>query len=144
MSFSLDVNLLLYSSAAESPHHEAAREFLKRCRQGDELFCLTWLTIMSYLRMVTHPAIVSPPLAPAQAMENVESLLGLPHCRVLTEQEGFWGVYREVARNLAVRGKLVPDAHLAALLRQHGVKRLYSNDGDFRKFDFLDVRNPLE
>jgi len=38
---------------------------------------------------------------------------------------------------------LVPDAHLAALLRHHGVKRLYTHDRDFLKFPFLDVRDPL-
>jgi hypothetical protein len=37
----------------------------------------------------------------------------------------------------------VPDAHLAALLRQHGVKKLYTHDRDFLKFSFLDVRDPL-
>jgi len=37
----------------------------------------------------------------------------------------------------------VPDAHLAALLHQHNVRTLYSTDADFRKFDFLDVRNPF-
>jgi predicted nucleic acid-binding protein len=42
-----------------------------------------------------------------------------------------------------VRGNLVPDAHLAALLLQHGVKTLYTKDTDFRKFDFLNVRDPL-
>jgi len=35
------------------------------------------------------------------------------------------------------------DAHLAALLRQNGVRTLYTTDADFRKFDFLDLRNPL-
>jgi len=38
----------------------------------------------------------------------------------------------------------VPDAHLATLLRQHGVKTLYTNDADYRKFDFLDARYPLQ
>ena len=144
MSYSLDVNILLYASAATSPLHDRATSFLRECREGDDLLCLTWLTVMSYLRMVTHPGIISPPLAPVQATKNVDALLGLPQCRLLTEQEGFWDVYCDVTRDLAVRGKLVPDAHLAALLRQHGVGRLYSNDRDFRKFDFLDVRNPLE
>jgi predicted nucleic acid-binding protein len=37
----------------------------------------------------------------------------------------------------------VPDAHLAALLRQHGVGTLYTNDRDFRRFDFLRVINPF-
>ena len=43
----------------------------------------------------------------------------------------------------AVRGNLVPDAHLAGLLRQHGVGTLYTADADFRRFDFLRVRNPI-
>jgi predicted nucleic acid-binding protein len=42
-------------------------------------------------------------------------------------------------RRFPVRGNLVPDAHVAALLRQHGVRRLCTADRDFRKFDFLEV-----
>jgi uncharacterized protein len=42
-----------------------------------------------------------------------------------------------------VRGNLVPDAHLAALLRQHGIRTLYTNDSDFRKFSFPDVQDPF-
>ena len=51
--------------------------------------------------------------------------------------------YRAVSGEFAARGNLVPDAHLAALLRQHGVSTLYTADADFRRFDFLDVRNPF-
>ena len=42
-----------------------------------------------------------------------------------------------------MRGNLVPDAHLAALLKQHGVRTLFTRDADFRKFRFLDVRDPF-
>jgi predicted nucleic acid-binding protein len=42
-----------------------------------------------------------------------------------------------------VRGNLVPDAHLAALLRQHGVSTLFTRDADFRKFGFLQVKDPF-
>jgi toxin-antitoxin system PIN domain toxin len=143
VSYSIDANLLVYASAAASPFHARADEFLKQCRAGGDVFCLAWPTLMSYLRMVTHAAIVSPPLAPPAAMENVESLVRLPHVRLLSELEGFWDVYREITADTPVRGKLVPDAHVAALLRQHGVTVLYTNDRDFRKFDFLQVRNPF-
>src|SRR5881628_947958 len=37
----------------------------------------------------------------------------------------------------------VPDAHLAALLRQHGVSILYTLDRNLYKFAFLDVRDPF-
>ena len=143
MSFSIDVNLLLYASTGASPYHAMASAFLKECSAGREVFCLAWPTLMAYLRMSTNPAIVSPPLSPAQAMDNISSLIELPHVRLLAEQEGFWEVYREITGGLVVRGNLVPDAHLAALLRQHGVDTLYTNDDDFRRFSFLRIKNPV-
>ena len=66
-----------------------------------------------------------------------------PSCRVIAEEEGFWDVYREVTKDVPTKGNLVPDAHLVALLSQHGVVKLYTHDRDFRKFSFLDVRDPL-
>lgn len=74
---------------------------------------------------------------------DIDSLLGLRRVRVLSEGEGFLEIYREVTAHFPVRGNLVPDAHLAALLRQHGVRRLYTVDRDFRKFDFLEVADPF-
>lgn len=38
---------------------------------------------------------------------------------------------------------LVPDAHIATVLRRHGVLRIFTADTDFRKFAFLEVINPL-
>ena len=63
--------------------------------------------------------------------------------RFLPEEEGFWNVYRATAAEVPARGNFVPDAHLAALLRHHGVSTLYTHDRDFLKFRFLDVRDPL-
>jgi toxin-antitoxin system PIN domain toxin len=143
MSFGVDVNILLYASDSSSPLHDRAAEFLQRCATGREVFCIAWVTLMSYLRMATHPAIFARPLTHQDAVRNVEALLATPACRVIAEQDGFWEVYREVANDVAPRGNLVPDAHLAALLCQHGVVKLFTHDKDFRKFTFLDVRDPL-
>ncbi len=143
MSYAIDVNILLYASDADSPMHDRASAFLRRCVSGREVFCIAWVSLMSYLRMATHPAIFSRPLAHEEAARNVEALLTVPHCRVISEEEGFWDRYREVTRDVPTRGNLVPDAHLAALLSQHGVVTVYTHDRDFRKFGFLDVRDPL-
>jgi uncharacterized protein len=143
VSFSCDVNVLLYASDAASPVHGVARQFLTQAAAGGDLFCLGWPTLMSYLRIATHPGIFGAPLTPAEALGNVEALVALPHVRLLAEQEGFLDVYRGVAASFPVRGKLVPDAHLVALLKQHGVRTLYTRDTDFRKFVFLDVRDPF-
>jgi uncharacterized protein len=144
MSFAVDVNTLLYASDETSPFHARAVRFLAQCAGGRRLFCLAWPTVMGYLRMATHPGIFTHPLSTDQAMQNIDALLRLPHVRVLAEDDGFWEVYREVVRGWPARGNQVPDAHLAALLRQQGVATLYSNDSDFRRFDFLTVVNPIE
>jgi toxin-antitoxin system PIN domain toxin len=98
---------------------------------------------MSYLRIATHPRVFARPLTPEEALSNVTGLLQLPRVRPLGEADGFLDVYREVAGRLPARGNVVPDVHLAAVLRQHGVRRLYTSDVDFRRFDFLDVRDPF-
>ena len=143
MSFGIDVNILLYASDETSPLHAKAAEFLGRCAGGREVFYLTWPTLMGYLRMATHPAIFDRPLSHADAVRNVEALLAAPSCHVIVEEEGFWDVYREVTKDVPTRGNLIPDAHLAALLSQHGVVTICTHDRDFRKFSFLDVRDPV-
>lgn len=40
-------------------------------------------------------------------------------------------------------GNAVPDAHLAALMRQHGVATIYTRDRDFRRFEGIRVEDPL-
>jgi uncharacterized protein len=143
MSYAIDVNILLYASDAESLLHGAASAFLQECVRRREVFCLAWVSLMSYMRMATHPRIFGRPLAHEEAARNVEALLAVPHCHVISEEEDFWDRYREVTQEVPTRGNLVPDAHLAALLSQHGVLTLYTRDRDFRKFGFLDVRDPL-
>jgi len=143
MSFAIDVNILLYASDTGSPHFERAKAFIESCIAQREIFYVGWPTVMSYLRIATHPAVFDHPLSPDEAMANIESLRSLPHARLLSEDEGFWDVYRAITSEVPTRGNLVPDAHLAALLRSHGVKALYTHDRDFLKFPFLDVRDPL-
>ena len=143
MSFAFDVNILLYASDSSSPYFERARSFIESCITQKEVFAVAWPTVMSYLRIATHPAVFDQPLSPDEAMANIETLLSLAYARFLSEDEGFWGAYRAITSEVPTRGNLVPDAHVAALLRSHGVKTLYTHDRDFLKFPFLDLRDPL-
>lgn len=143
MSYALDANLLLYASDASSSFHERALALLERCAEGPELLYLPWPVVMAYLRIATHPAIFERPLSPEEATANVDALLGQPHVRPLGELDGFWETYRRTTDDLVVRGNLVPDAHLAALLLQHGVTTLWTRDRDFRKFEGIRVRDPF-
>lgn len=143
MSCSLDANILLYASDESSPHYRQATDFLKACVEGSDLLCLTWMTVMAYQRIATHPRIFQNPLSPTEAWDNIRRLLAQPRVRMLVEAPDFAEHYEEVASAFPVRGNLVPDAHLAAILRQHGVGVLFSADADFRKFTGLKVINPF-
>lgn len=143
MSYSVDVNVLLYASNESSPLHEPARTFLAERVSDPDVFCIAWITLMGYLRIATHPSIFPRPLAPREALQNVAALLALPRVRALAEGDRFLETYQEVSRDGVIRGNLVPDAHLAALLRQHGVRLLYTTDADFKRFSSIEVRNPF-
>ena len=143
MSYTIDVNILVYASDRTSPFHEAAGAFMRDRPRDPDILCLTWPVIMAYVRLVTHPRMFTAPMSQSAAVDNVAALLRMPRCRVVTEPDDFLGVYREVAVEVAARGNLVPDAHLAALARAHGVRTIYTHDRDFRKFPFLDVVDPV-
>jgi predicted nucleic acid-binding protein len=56
--------------------------------------------------------------------------------------EGFWDLYRATAGEHP-RGNEVPDAHIATLMRQHGVRVIYTRDRGFRRFDGIEAREPF-
>jgi hypothetical protein len=73
VSFAIDVNVLLYASDEGSPFSRRARTFLDHCVSGGEVLCVAWTTLMSYLRISTHPGIFAHPLAPDEAMQNART-----------------------------------------------------------------------
>ena len=144
MTFSIDANVLIYASNVHSPHHDTANEFLQRCASQREVMYLSWITAMAYLRIATHGRIFDHPLSEVEALDNLRALMDRPNVRMIGEKADFLELYSEATGDLAVRGNLVPDAHLAVLLLQNGIRTLDTNDADFRRFDFLDVRNPFD
>lgn len=142
MSSTVDANILVYASNEADLVHRQARVLIEGLAAGPELVHLFWPTLMGYLRIVTHPGILPRPLSPALAMRNIDQLLARPHVRISGEAEGFWRLYRSTAGEHA-RGKDVPDAHLAALMRQHDVRRIYTRDRGFRRFEGIEVVDPF-
>jgi toxin-antitoxin system PIN domain toxin len=143
LSFTLDANVLLYASDETSEHHTRAREFLEAAAQGEELVYLFWPTVMAYLRIATHPAVFERPLPPAVATANVDRLLRLRHVQTSGERDHFWRSYRTVATEADARGNLVPDAHMAALMVENGVRTIWTHDRDYRRFAGIEARDPF-
>lgn len=142
MSATVDTNILLYAANADDDAHPVARELLERLAAGPDLLYLFWPTIMGFLRIATHPAIFPHPHSPGQAFAAVTALVDRPNVRTSSESDGFWELYGATADS-QTRGNHVPDAYLAALMRQHGVTVIYTRDKDFRRYDGIDARDPF-
>lgn len=142
MSVTVDTNVLVYATDTGSDVGEAARELIERLARGPDLFYVFWPALMGFVRLATHPAINERPLAPAEAVDSVAALLARPNVRAPGEGAEFLRVYEATAPRMT-RGRQVPDAHIAALMRQHGVATIYTRDTDFRRFDGIRVEDPF-
>lgn len=142
MSATVDTNILLYAANVDDEAHLVARKLLERLAAGPDLFYLFWPTIMGFLRIATHSAIFPNPQSPEQAIAAIAGLVDRPNVRTPSESDGFWELY-EATADPQTRGNHVPDAHLATLMRQHGVTVIYTRDKDFRRYDGIDARDPF-
>ena len=116
----------------------SATTVLTRLAGGPDIVYLFWPVLLGYLRIVSHPAILPRPLRATEAMRNISSLLVRPHVRAPGEAEGFWQAF-ESGAHPGLRGNDVPGVHLVALMRQNGVRRIYTRDRGFRRYDGIEV-----
>jgi uncharacterized protein len=143
VSATLDTNVLLYASDTTSPFHGRALDVVEEFAAGPDLVYVFWPVVTAYIRIATHPAVFDQPLSLEAAATNIETLIARPHVRTPGEETGFWDLYRAVTADAGARGNLVADAHLVALMRQNGVRTIWTHDRDFRKFDGIAVRDPF-
>ena len=139
----VDVNLLIYATQPESPHHQRARRWLGQRLAGPARVGLPWATVLGFLRLVTMPRSWNRAVTVDDAVAVVERWLAAPAVWVPTPTERHAEILAGLLRAVGRGGKLVPDAHLAALAIEHGLI-LCSTDGDFARFPGLRWENPLQ
>lgn len=143
--FVIDTNILVYAADQHSPEHETCRKLLSESRRGIEPWYLTWSIIYEFLRVSTHPRVFSKPLSIANAWAFLHAALASPTAGVLQETQRHLDVFKEIAAEVpGMGGNFVFDAHTAILMREHGIRRIYTHDADFRRFPFLEVIDPLK
>ena len=142
MSVAVDTNILVHALDEDDPLSDSAYALLERLSRGPDLLYVFWPVIMGFLRIATHPSIKPAPLTLEQAVENVARLVDRPHVRTPGEEPGFLEAFLTTAPR-GVRGRHVTDAHIATLMRQHGVRVIYTRDRDFRRYDGIEPRDPF-
>jgi uncharacterized protein len=143
LSYAIDANLLVYASDKGSDLHRQALDIVHDIAEGPDLVYVFWPVSMGYLRIATHPAIFEQPLSFSEAISNLRSLLRRPHVRSPGEGRDFWPRFEDVGATVRPAGNLVPDAHVVALMKEHGVETILTRDRDYRKFDGIRVVDPF-
>lgn len=142
--FVVDTNLLIYGVDADSPDHARCRELLELWRSQATPWYVTWGIVYEFVRVVTHPRVLNRPLSAGQAWRFLDALFASPSLRVLTETDRHRHVAAEVFAEVpALSGNLVFDAHTAILMRENGIRTIYTKDSDFNRFPFLDTVDPI-
>ncbi|MBN2496704.1 MAG: PIN domain-containing protein [Deltaproteobacteria bacterium] len=142
MSLLVDTNILVYAANEKSDRHRAAKDFVERTRASDG-FCITWSILYEWLRIVTHPRVFEAPLQPEQARSFIRKVTADPRIDVLVETAQHERFLHQVLEEApALRGNLYHDAHIAAVMREHGLVDIATADRHFRLFPSLRIVDP--
>jgi predicted nucleic acid-binding protein len=100
--------------------------------------------LYEFLRIATHPRVLRTPWTATKAWSFVDAMLASPALGILVETDRHSAVVDQVLREVPhLNGNLFHDAHTAILMREHGIRRIYTRDTDFHRFPFLEVLDPL-
>jgi hypothetical protein len=134
MSLAVDTNVLVHAFREDAPLHARAKDALLRRLAGGRPLALPLPCIYEFLRIVTHPRIFQTPAPLERALEALEGLLAADGVWLLLPTERHPELLRAVLLESRATGNLVHDAHIVALLREHGVAAILTEDRDFRRF----------
>ncbi len=142
--FVVDTNILVYAARADTAFHAPCRDIVERWRRQQGAWFATWNIVYEFLRVMTYRGASRVPWTLAGAWSFIEALLASPGFTILAPTSRHAAVAAEVFRALPdLSGKRLHDAHVAILMREHGVRRIYTRDTDFFRFPFLEPVDPV-
>ena len=138
-----DTNVLVYATVVSSPQHAIALRVLTGSAESRRPWAIAWPSVYEFLRVVTHPRVLHPPMPMEAAVGVIRTLLASPALVLLSETPRHAEVMTELLEASGATGNLVHDAHIAALCLEHGVTELVTADRDFSRFPQLKIHNPF-
>jgi toxin-antitoxin system PIN domain toxin len=138
----VDANLLVYAANTAAPEHAKARAWLDERLNGTTRVGLPWSSLVAFVRLVSNPLVVRHPVSPAEAWRQTAEWLACEPSWIPVPGDGHREIFSTFLQLPGMTGRLVADAHLAALALEHGLT-CCSTDGDFSRFPGLKWQNPL-
>lgn len=137
----VDSNVLLYAVNPDSAQHAESKAWLDHALSGEETVAFSWVAVVAFLRLATHPSVFRDPMAIDEAAGQVDDWLAAPGAVVVEPTSRHVAVLQGLLEPRGTGGNLVNDAHLAALAVEHGAD-VVSFDRDFARFTGVRHRLP--
>ena len=143
--FVVDTNILVYAADRDSPFHQRCHALLGEWRAQSSAWYVAWGILYEFLRVSTHPRVFRRPWPAARAWSFVAAVLALSALDILIPAERHAEVAAGVIEEIPhLSGNLMHHAQTAILMREHGIKRVYTRDTDFHRFPFLEPLDPMQ
>ena len=98
-----DVNLLIHAYNTQFPQHEKAKIWWEDKLGGTTGVALAWVTVLGFIRVITHPRILLNPFTVQEALAVVEEWLDLPHFVLVQPSSQHFPVLQSLLLQLELR-----------------------------------------
>ncbi len=137
-----DVNILVYAFRQDLSGSDRYAALIEGAINGETAFGVADLVLSGFMRIVTHPRILSPPASTTEALAFIETIRSRPQCVIVSPGPRHWQIFIRLCKESGAKGNLIPDAYLAALAIESGSEWI-STDRDFARFPGLRWRHPF-
>lgn len=141
--FVIDTNILIYAADESYSEHKICRKLLMDLRTKSDACFLTWGIVYEFLRVVTHRKVLRKPWRLEEACKFIEILLATDNFDILVETEEHFNNLQVLSKSDKIEGNIIHDLHIANLMKEHSVKKIFTRDTHFHRFKFLEVIDPL-
>jgi uncharacterized protein len=143
MSGLIDTNILLYAANEDAEEHRAAVTFLRAAADSGSRWFLAEGIVYEFLRVATHSRVFPRPLSWLEALEFLHPFFAHPDITILSAAENHWRLLSDLSTLVRPAGNLFFDVRTVVLMREHGIRRIFTADTDFLQFPDIEVINPL-
>ena len=120
----IDANILIYAHVQLFAQSKSARDWLDQQLNGSTRVGLPWVSLMAFLRLVTNPRVFERPEPMTDAWRQVRAWLTCEAAWIPQPTDRHADFLDRLLALPGVHANLVPDAHLAALALEHGLRRV--------------------
>lgn len=110
-----DVNIYVNAFNRDSPRHSLCFETLRSAAEGKRNFAYSPLALSGFMRIVTHPKILSHPTTSDSALDFIEALTESPNAVPVLPSRTHMLLFNHLCRRYCLSGNDIPDAFFAAL-----------------------------